>query len=191
MAYAGKVGALIAGFDRMGVGDEVAVHKEMSRMAQDFALLVGECERHSMDDFIQVWRYMMYGGHYRRFLVLCAALGRPCNLVLEQNPLKCEEEVQQFDTHLQTRSRILAVTLKHELLAEATGAKLPVVDAEVGGTVYGYASSRAEAVRVAQQYFADPVERAYLQHNAFTLFNGTRVTGGGWVALVRQPTAAG
>lgn len=59
--------------------------------------------------------------------------------------------------------------------------KLPVVDGDIGADIYGYATTKAGAIRVGKRHFVDGCVDAYRAENV-TDWRGQNI-GPAWVAL--------
>ncbi len=78
-----------------------------------------------------------------------------------------------------------AEVFAHELSPTQPEDLYPVVDGDCGnGDIYGYATSKEEAIEVGNETFVDPVGDAYLAENV-TLSDGSKVDKA-WVALTRK-----
>lgn len=60
--------------------------------------------------------------------------------------------------------------------------RFPVIDGEIGGDVYGHATTARGAKMVANRYYADPAVDAYFNPEPVTLRDGSICPDGAWVA---------
>lgn len=72
--------------------------------------------------------------------------------------------------------------LKAWRLATGNQERLPVIDGEIGGDVYGHSASERGAMRIAARYYADGVVSAYRSPGPITLRDGSTI-GDAWVVL--------
>lgn len=66
--------------------------------------------------------------------------------------------------------------------------RFPVIDGEVNGDIYGYATTTSDAKTTAGRFFVDPVLGAYFTNEPITLRDGTTCPNGAFVATTFELT---